>query len=592
VAIIFSPGQVVAQPDWEALVRQHGGDKPAVRRSRTEAEIKAAALAGEDDPAAMQNPIYRSYLEDGSYVEYRTAPNGTDYQIVDYKPSATFTQAQTKAAAAAPENQTPQQQNEVILNQQRAKNAALPPGQDPRYETDQERATRADATIKAQGAAAETARKEAEAKAEANKPKVVPGTLNTTSPNVAAEQPDGSIKWVPNPNYQKPNAQPISIPGNPRYIWWDDGPGTTPRREKNPDYVKPSKLIPHPSDPTKMVNVTEDDAGNPVILPVNDQTVIKPADLPVLQAKYGEIAQGLGALAQDLNSRYARGEITEKQKNDAFTAAHQQASTQVAEINSILDTSKAIWSGELTQRGQSLNETQSRRSYAQGIFDRSAATGMGIATSAGPGHGREIAAGVGALMNIGQQYAQGMGGFKESPEIPLPAALQQARGIGLPGYGGPAPGPPGAPPAPSAGGPNAIGVGAIGAIPAPGAPPAPPLGISNTTDAGGVPRVKTPASATNAPPMMPQAAPPGQNPLPWGPAVGEMGAHLQGAQHFAGSPVAAGGLGVYDPTPDVQQMIGDGADPTWAEAVRRAAAEVSQPGYAWQRFQQPASRVG
>jgi hypothetical protein len=67
---------------------------------------------------------------------------------------------------------------------------------------------------------------------------------------------------------------------------------------------------------------------------------------------------------------------------------------------------------------------------------------------------------------------------------------------------------------------------------------------------------------------------------------------LMGGQGFGGSPVAAGGLGVYDPTQDVQSMIGDGADPTWAEAVRRAAGEVTQPGYAWQRFQQPASRYG
>jgi hypothetical protein len=56
--------------------------------------------------------------------------------------------------------------------------------------------------------------------------------------------------------------------------------------------------------------------------------------------------------------------------------------------------------------------------------------------------------------------------------------------------------------------------------------------------------------------------------------------------------VAAGGAGLYDPSADVQAMIGDGSDPTWAEAVRRAAATVTQPGYAWSRFTQPASRFG
>lgn len=87
--------------------------------------------------------------------------------------------------------------------------------------------------------------------------------------------------------------------------------------------------------------------------------------------------------------------------------------------------------------------------------------------------------------------------------------------------------------------------------------------------------------------MTPQGMTPGQDPR-----LAAMQQQLMGGEGFGGSPVAAGGNGLYDPTQDVQGMLGDGADPTWAEAVRRAAGEVSQPGYAWQRFQQPASRFG
>jgi hypothetical protein len=509
-----------------------------------------------------------------------------------------FKDAQTAATNAVP---TPAEQRTAREEAEIARNAALPPEQDPRSETDAQRAARADARIKEQGAAAakpatpkgdiqtiggrikeynpatgayDIDHGPSAAPKEPDKPQVVAGTLNTTSPNVGIVGPDGqTVTWIPNKNYQNPNPQPISIPGNPRVIQWDDGPGKPIRTEKNPAYIKPSKIQPHPSDPNRMVNVTEDDAGNPVILPVDDKTVIKPADLPVLQAKYGEIAQGLGALAQDLNSRYARGEITEKQKNDAFTAAHQQAQTQVSEINQILDTSKAIWSGELTQRGQSLGETQSRRGFAQNIFDRAAATGMGIATSAGPGHGKDIAAGVGALMNIGQRYAEGMGGFRESPEVALPPALQQARGIGIPGYGaaGAPPGPPGAQASPD----QAAAAGAEAQ--------------RQQQQAGGAglppPIFRPPPPVDGA--LTPQAMTPGQDPR-----LAAMQQQLMGSDGFGGSPVAAGGLGVYDPTQDVSGMVGDGADPTWAEAVRRAAGELSQPGYAWQRFGQPASRYG
>jgi hypothetical protein len=404
------------------------------------------------------------------------------------------------------------------------------------------------------------------------KPQVVAGTLNTTSPQYAVVGPDGSVSWQPNPNYQKPDPKPINVPGNPRTIIWDNGDGTT-RTEKNPGYVKPSKIQPHPSDPSKMVNVTEDDAGNPVILPVDDKTVIKPADLPVLQTKYGEIASGLGALAQDLNGRLARGEITAQQRQDAFTAAHQQADTQVKEINSILENSRAAWSGQISQRRDTLGETQSRRAYASDVFGRAMQTGLSIAESAGPGHGKAIAAGVGAMLRMGQRYAEGMGGFRESPEIPLPPALQQAQGIGLPGYPMPAaPGAaPGPPPPPPPGGPPA-------GAPPPPPPPPPPTGISDTTDRGGVPRELTPAMGA-------------------APVASLMGGQLEAGMSPFSSPVAAGGSGLWDAEAETQAMLASQAgagNPIWEEAVRRAAAEAQggARGYAWDRFRQPASRFG
>jgi hypothetical protein len=428
------------------------------------------------------------------------------------------------------------------------------------------------------------------------KPQVVPGTLNTTSPNVGTVV-NGQVVWTPNPNYNNPSPQPISIPGNPRTIIWDDGPGKPTRTEKNPAYVKPSKIMPHPSDPTRMINVTEDDQGNPVILPVDDKTTIRPADLPVLQAKYGEVAQGLGNLAADLNRRYAAGEITAEERKRAFDAAHAQASTQVSEINSILDNSRQIWAGELQQRGQTLGETQSRRAYAGNIFGNAVSLGGSIAQSAGPGHGAAIARGVGSLLNIGQQYAGGMGGFRESPEVQLPRALQQAREVGLPGL--PAPGgmpQAGAPPAGAVGptgvGPTGVGATAPSAISAAAAPAAPApsgggfepgSGISDTTDRGGAPREYTPASASTAAPAAlsgpaPQGGlPPGINPL-----VAQLAQRLLGGMDYGGSPVAAGGGGVFDPMAEAERMTQGSDDPDWNAAVMKAAQGGQGQGY--QRF--------
>src|SRR3954471_15634231 len=102
MAITLAPGQAVPQPEWDELTKQHGESKGEPSRvSRTQAEIQAAALAGDDDPAGQRRPIYRYYFGDGTYVDARTSPNYADYQVVDYKPSPKFQQTQTAAGQAA-----------------------------------------------------------------------------------------------------------------------------------------------------------------------------------------------------------------------------------------------------------------------------------------------------------------------------------------------------------------------------------------------------------------------------------------------------------------------------------------------------------
>lgn len=387
---------------------------------------------------------------------------------------------------------------------------------------------------------------------------------------------------------------------------------------------------------------TPGEGGIPSFHPIKTVT---PADIPVLQTKYGEIAQGLGQLAADLNGRVARGEMTPQQRSEAFQAAHQQADVQVSEINGILSNSRAAWAQQIEQRGQTLSETASRRGYAGDVLGRAITYGSELGRSAGPGHGKEITGGMLAMMEMGQRLATGMGGLRDSPEIQMPAALQQAQGIGLPGYGAPGG---------SVSGPPGITSGPPGALPG---------GISDTTDRGGVPRVMTPASATNAPSAL-VGAPgsgfglgsnislPGGAPAPGGPSpiqtlpggapgtpppigtlpggapgaplpiqtlpggaphpvpetgnwdpgpgrgvpetgnwdvgpsrgvpetapfVGGMQQQLLAALGFGGSPVAAGGQGLWDPDQEMASMVGDGSDPEWAAAVQAAARDFKRP---------------
>lgn len=406
------------------------------------------------------------------------------------------------------------------------------------------------------------------------KPAVAVGTLNTTSPQYATVNADGSLTWAPNPNYQKPNPTPLNLPPTQKHVVYMQPDGTT-GVETNPNYQKPSRIDRDPNT-GRLIEITEDDAGKPIVRDVTVQTTIKPADIPVLQAKYGEVAQGLGQLAADLNGRVSRGEMTEQQRNEAFKAAHQQAQTAVEEMNGLISNSRATWAQEISQRGQAFAEAANRRSFAGSVLNNAVGEGARVAMSAGPGHGAAIAGGVGALLGIGQQYARGMGGLPEMGEIRMPRALEQARDVGLPGMpagpGPAAPLPPSGPPAaPAIGGPpNAIGLGAIGNTPAPGGFP---TGVSDTTDPGGAPRVRTPASATSAAPPAGMGA--------------ALGAGASGSP--MGMPAALGGGGYFDPGSEMQSMLtastsptsfgGEGgADPSWEEAVKRAYDEASRYG--------------
>ncbi|HEX6786960.1 MAG TPA: hypothetical protein VF076_07165 [Acidimicrobiales bacterium] len=266
------------------------------------------------------------------------------------------------------------------------------------------------------------------------------GSWDTTGP---------SPRWVPIPGGPQATPEQLNLPPTQRNAVFRDAQGNIVKTVKNPNYVKPSKIELDPAGSGRLINITEDDDGNTIVKPVDTSTVIKPADLPVLQARYGQLAQGLGTLAQDLNGRVARGEMTPQERTQAFTAAHQQAQTQVEEINSILDNSKAAWGQAIAQRGQTLGETASRRTFANQAFGNAFSGAMSLAQAGG---GAASAGAFRELLGLQQRYAQGMGGFRDSPEIAMPASMQQVQGIGLPGY--PMPGAAGAGPGAAPGAPR------------------------------------------------------------------------------------------------------------------------------------------
>jgi hypothetical protein len=95
--ILWTPGQVVAGPDTDTLAAQHGGVKSQQVRTPTKEERQRYEDAGIDLDA---NPITRYYFGDGTYAELMLAPNNADFTVVDYKPSAKFTQEHSPTATS------------------------------------------------------------------------------------------------------------------------------------------------------------------------------------------------------------------------------------------------------------------------------------------------------------------------------------------------------------------------------------------------------------------------------------------------------------------------------------------------------------
>jgi hypothetical protein len=353
VAITVTPGQALTPQEWEALFGQHRGGGSVVNISAKKA-LKDQILTGED-----LRPIYRYYANDGSYVEARTHTNGEDYEVVDYKPSKEFTEA-------APAALSPAQQNDAALNEQRRRNAALPLEQDPRYETDEDRATRAAATIKQQGA---DARQAAIDQAAADKAKAatqpasatatVPGypgwTATTTKTPATPTSPEREVTTYTGPDGKAqpslpakpdaPTAPDIKVvtgsDGKPYTITTTLGAGNVPRVVTADSAGTPVAVIPgqakqepissrYNPETGEYEQITRDAQGNPVIRPIpREGALAAGAKTPAPSLPQIVVGQSQDALRtaydqiqQEVDSGRRTAAWGENRRKEVYDAAH------------------------------------------------------------------------------------------------------------------------------------------------------------------------------------------------------------------------------------------------------------------------------
>ncbi len=472
MAISVTPGQRLTRDEWEALFQQHGLAKANAYPVNVSASkpLKDQVLSGED-----QRPVYRYYATDGTYVEARTADNGEDFEIVSYKPSK-----QAEQAAGTDQN-TPAAREAARLEAERARNRSLPPDQDPRDETDAQRAARADATRKEQEAKAEATRKEQEAKAERERKEAEAAAARPPQERVNPADPTKRQVWNPTSKAwedagavaqkpDKPDPGQLVTGGDGKKYRVRVGPNNETIVEETavPAEVKPPQNVIKRGDDGRDYVLSVDAQGNGISRPVEGSSGGRPKprermkdpaggpdlelqddgtwtpikvegrpeapDIPALRGEFGSIATELSELSRQLEAEVGAGRLTPDRATSIFNARHAAATTRVNEIKTIVDSARGIYGDQVAQRGQSLADEANRRSTAASTYATATGAFNNLFDKPMPGAGQYASAAFEQLLGMARKHAEASGApAQQRPEIAMPRSAQQILEMELPG---------------------------------------------------------------------------------------------------------------------------------------------------------------
>lgn len=388
----YSYGQLA---DWYA---KHGGSE----RGRKPVTVQVPN-PGYDGITDQRQTIPSEAIEitaaDGSTIVVQEQPVAPDpvnpnpqpqyivHSHMDVKPPANANDPGNQAADA----------NAVELQRQRERNAALPPEQDPAYETDAERRARGRQTALDQEAKA--ARDKAAADAQAAKDKA-------ESDKNAANARAGALV----PPRINPANQHVEEFDPATNTWVDKGP-VKEKVDIRPDgqggyvQVKP--------DGTVTAVTVQGQGTDPTFVGSMPSYVPKP------------IADDLKSYSEELAAAVKSGAITPARAT-ALMDARLKAAQSAA--NNEIDAAKTIYSTGVQQRGQDQQMADSRLTASGANFRQALTSATSINDWVNPGSdaGWRLFQ---ALLAQGQEQARQYGGLADIPREPVPAALQRAAGI-------------------------------------------------------------------------------------------------------------------------------------------------------------------
>lgn len=354
----------------QAWLDQHGGE---VGRKDNEREVDDTTINPNTGLPNKKKTVDSTTItaKDGATLTLRRSPDGSGatYQVIENTPArAQAAQSQASAPGGKPfiddgpdarengrrwgwNDQTRLYDRDLGPSptaQEIIRNRSLPADQDPRAETDAERAQRAKETI---------ARQDREA--ERNKPGAPTLKPDGKGGTIAVQtMPDGSIKTTPLPGVPSDKPTPERVTVN----------GTVYERDPQTGQYRPAQGLPTTG-------------------------AAEPAGAPPLRVRLGEVTSDLQTYAEFLNTKVqewqrtgGKSGLSPEQADNLLKKRRELAQTAINEQTTLTNIQRDIYGDEIGQRRDDIGETASRRSAAGQTFANALNT-FGDASKLGRGAG-------------------------------------------------------------------------------------------------------------------------------------------------------------------------------------------------------------
>lgn len=389
------------QQDVERWIEQNGGPK-GVQYNRSKKRLPNPAY-GANLASGAENPNWDPLapqfieVEEESWVNSKTGATlrvnrGQDggFDVIENK---------SGDPNKKPDTETPEAKNAAELQRQREKNAALPPDQDPAYETDKERRDRAEARIKEQGTTAradEAKGKKTYGAPYKNKDGVWLRPWTDAAGNRGTEEvPPGEIPQ------ETTTPQGVLIDSK------------TEIQEGKEVTVETYEL---PNGKTRTVTKAKTDETKTVPAPPTSATGWQP-DLTKPDL-------GIQDRAKQLVDLENKGVITKAQRGEILTQDRIAAKLVADNTANIAATQRGVYGDQVRQRSDDISASNAATSFAGSTFNQSLSTAGSLNEMIQPG---SDAGGKGflAMLDIAREHAKAAGGLQQPAQVQLPPWLSE-----------------------------------------------------------------------------------------------------------------------------------------------------------------------